>query len=89
MIEGNMIEWIKKKNGSWKFDYSIFDQYVQLAIDAGIDKAITIYTPIPWGDRFRYIDETTGNFITEQWQATSAIFKTNWNVFLTDLKKHL
>lgn len=89
MIEGNMIEWIKKKNGSWKFDYSIFDQYVQLAIDAGIDKAITIYTPIPWGDRFRYIDETTGNFITEQWQATSAIFKTNWNVFLTDMKKHL
>jgi hypothetical protein len=89
MIEGNMIEWIKKKNGQWKFDYSIFDQYVQLAIDAGIDKAITIYTPIPWGDRFRYIDETNGNYITEQWQATSAIFKTNWNIFLTDLKKHL
>ena len=89
MIEGNMIEWIKKKDGAWRFDYSIFDQYVQLAIDAGIDKAITIYTPIPWGDRFRYIDEPTGNYITEQWQATSAIFKTNWNVFLTDLKKHL
>jgi hypothetical protein len=89
MIEGNMIEWIRKKNGVWKFDYNIFDQYVQLAIDAGIDKAITIYTPIPWGDRFRYIDETTGNYVTEQWQATSAIFKTNWNIFLTDLKKHL
>ena len=89
MIEGSMIEWIKKKNGSWQFDYKIFDQYVQLAIDAGIDKAITIYTPIPWGDRFRYIDQATGNYITEQWQATSAIFKTNWNIFLTDLKKHL
>ena len=50
--------------GSWKFDYNIFDQYVQLAIDAGIDKAITIYTPIPWGDRFRYIDEATGNYVT-------------------------
>lgn len=89
MIEGSMIEWIKKKNGTWKFDYGIFDQYVQLAIDAGIDKAITIYTPIPWGDRFRYIDEASGNFVTEQWQATSAVFKTNWNIFLTDLKKHL
>jgi len=89
MIEGNMIEWIKSKNGSWKFDYNIFDQYVQLAIEAGVDKAITIYTPIPWGDRFRFIDETTGNYVTEQWQATSDIFKTNWNIFLTDLKKHL
>ena len=89
MIEGSMIEWIKKKNGNWQFDYSIFDQYVELAIDAGIDKAITIYTPIPWGDRFRYIDERTGNYITEQWQATSEIFKTNWIFFLTDLRKHL
>jgi hypothetical protein len=89
MTEGNMIEWIKKKNGSWQFDYNIFDQYVQLSIDAGIDKAITIYTPIPWGDRFRYIDEATGNYITEQWQAISEVFKTNWNIFLTDLKKHL
>jgi hypothetical protein len=89
MIEGNMIEWTRKKDGKWKFDYSIFDQYVQLAIDAGIDKAITLYTPIPWGDRFRYIDEATGNFVTEQWQATSAVFRANWNIFLTDLKKHL
>ncbi len=89
MIEGNMLEWIKKKDGSWRFDYNIFDQYIKLAIDAGIDKAITIYTPIPWGDRFRYIDEATGNYITEQWQATSDVFKKNWNVFLTDLKKHL
>ncbi len=89
MIEGNMIEWTRKKDGKWNFDYSIFDQYVQLAIESGIDKAITLYTPIPWGDRFRYIDEATGNFVTEQWQATSAVFKTNWNIFLTDLKKHL
>jgi hypothetical protein len=89
MIEGNMLEWIKQKDGSWRFDYNIFDQYVQLAIDAGIDKAITIYTPIPWGDRFRYVDEATGNYITEQWQATSAIFKKNWTIFLTDLNKHL
>ena len=89
MIEGSMIEWIKLKNGSWKFDYSIFDQYIQLAIDAGIDKAITIYTPIPWGERFRYKEEATGKYVTEQWLPTSPIFKQNWNVFLTDLKMHL
>ena len=89
MIEGTMIEWIKQKNGSWKFDYSIFDQYVQLAIDAGIDKAITLYTPIPWGERFRFINATTGNYETEQWLPTSAIFTINWNAFLTDFKKHL
>lgn len=87
--EGGMIEWIKRKDGSWKFDYSIFDQYVQLAIDAGIDKAITIYTPIPWGERFRYIEEATGNYIYERWIPTTDTFRRNWHIFLTDLEKHL
>jgi hypothetical protein len=41
MEEDAMIEWIKQRNGSWKFDYSIFDQYVELAMSVGIDKAIT------------------------------------------------
>lgn len=88
-LEGAMIEWIKAKNGKWKFDYNIFDQYVQLAIAAGIDKAITIYTPIPWGERFRYMDEATGNYITAQWPTLSVLFKSNWNLFLTDLETHL
>ena len=89
MTEGTMIEWIKQKNGKWKFDFSIFDQYVQLAMRTGIDKAITIYTPIPWGERFRYLDESSGNYVYERWLPTSDTFKTNWNVFLTDLKIHL
>jgi hypothetical protein len=88
-IEGGMIEWIKRKDGSWKFDYNIFDQYVELAMGMGIDKAITIYTPLPWGERFRYMDEASGNYIYEQWLPTSDIFKNNWNVFLTDLMAHL
>ena len=89
MIEGGMIEWTRTKNNSWKFDYSIFDEYVELAMQCGINKAITIYTPIPWGERFRIKSEETGNYIYEQWIPESEIFKTNWNIFLTDLKKHL
>lgn len=88
-IERGMINWIKRKDGSWKFDYSIFDQYVELAMSMGIDKAITVYTPLPWGERFFYTDETTGNFVQEQWLPASDTFKTNWNIFLTDLRAHL
>ena len=88
-IEEGMIEWIRAKNGAWKFDYTIFDQYVELAMQAGIDKAITIYTPVPWGFRFRYLDESTGNYIWESWAPDSPEFKKFWNVFLTDLEKHL
>lgn len=89
MIEGTMIEWIKKSDGAWKFDYTVFDKYVQLAISAGIDKAITIYTPVPWGFRFRYTEETSGNYRYVSWAPDSKEFKAFWNIFLTDLKKHL
>lgn len=89
MIEGGMIDWIKESNGAWRFDYSIFDQYVELSMEAGIDEAITIYTPIPWGNRFRYKDEKTGTYIYETWAPGSNEFKDQWNVFLTDLKTHL
>jgi len=89
MIEGGMIEWIKTNNGSWKFDYTIFDEYVELAMSVGIDKAITVYTPVPWGERFRFKEEATGNYVYERWATSSDTFKTNWNTFLTDLKKHL
>jgi hypothetical protein len=89
MIEETMIDWIKAKNGSWKFDYHIFDEYVQLAMEAGIDKAITIYTPVPWGNRFRYLDKVTGDYIYEEWTPGSEAFKNAWNAFLSDLQLHL
>jgi hypothetical protein len=89
MIEGAMIDWVKGKGGSWKFDYSIFDTYVELAMKAGITDAITLYTPIPWGNRFRYMDEATGNYVSEVWTPQSSEFKAFWNVFLDDLKVHL
>ena len=88
-IEGGMIEWIKSKNGLWKFDYNIFDQYVELAMSLGIDKAITIYTPLPYNNRFRYMNEKTGNYIYESWPPESDTFKAVWNIFLNDLRIHL
>lgn len=89
MIEGGMIEWIKTKGGRWKFDYKIFDEYVELCMKYGINKAITIYSPLPWAERFRYMNEETGNYVVEQWLPESNAFKTNWTAFLNDLKKHL
>ena len=88
-LEGTMVEWIKARDGSWQFDFSIFDQYVELAMEAGIDKAITVYTPVPWGHRFRYLDEKSGNYIYEEWSPDSEQFSDTWNIFLDQLRVHL
>jgi len=89
MVEGGMIEWIRRKDGSWNFDYKIFDQYVTLCMEIGIDEAITVYTPVPWGHRFRYMDEKSGNYVIATWNPETSDFKSFWNIFLTDFKGHL
>lgn len=89
MIEGGMIDWIKGKDGKWRYDFTIFDTYVTLAMQTGVDKAITIYTPVSWGDRFRYTDESTGNAVYAIWPPGSADYIVRWNDFLTALKTHL
>ena len=88
-LEEGMIAWVKEKDGSWKFDYKIFDEYVEMAMKMGIDKAITVYTPVPWGNRFRYLDAATGNYVYEAWAPGTAIYQKIWHIFLTDFKKHL
>ena len=89
MMEGGMIDWIKKQDGGWKFDYTIFDTYVELAMSVGIDNSITLYTAVPWGDRFRVKDEVSGNYRYEIWPPGSKTYSEHWNVFLTDFRKHL
>ncbi len=88
-LEDAMIEWVRTRSGKWTFDYRIFDEYVALAAEAGVDGAITIYTPIPWGHRFRYLDQRTGDYADATWPPQSAEFRKVWRVFLDDLKRHL
>ena len=76
-----------KNDGSWKFDYRIFDTYVELAMSVGIDKAITIYTPVPWGDSFVTWMKHPVIMYMFHWLPTSEEFKTNWNVFLNGSEK--
>jgi hypothetical protein len=88
-VENTMIEWIRQPDGGWRFDYRIFDEYVSLARRLGIDHSITIYTLLPWGHRFRYLDEASGNHVTQTWPPTSPMYRTVWRTFLDDLKRHL
>lgn len=88
-VENTMIEWIRQRDGGWRFDFSIFDDYVSLARRVGVDHSITIYTLLPWGHRFRYLDEATGNYVYETWPPTSPMYRSVWHTFLDDLKRHL
>ena len=56
----SMVTRIKHIDGSWTFDYAVFDRYVDFMMnDVGINRLIACYTMIPWDLRFDYYDEAT------------------------------
>lgn len=87
--EGTMVEWIRTCDGQWRFDYTNFDKYVELALRCGITDAITCYTPVAWSNRYRYLDEATGEYVQVRWAPTSKPFGDFWSIFLKDLEAHL
>ena len=89
VADSAMVEWIRKPDGSWAFDYSILDRYVELAGECGMAEAITCYTMVPWKNRVRYLDLATGDYSWREWPPQSEEFKAFWRVFLSDLRRHL
>ena len=87
--EGTMVEWIRTRDGRWRFDYTNFDKYVELALRCGITDAITCYTPAAWSNRYRYLDEATGEYVHVRWPPSSKEFQAFWSMFLKDLEEHL
>ena len=56
---GSMVTWVRKADGSWWYDFTIFDRWVEFMMSCGIDKEITCFSMIPWKLSFRYYDQAT------------------------------
>ena len=56
---GSMVTWIKKADGTWLYDFTIFDCWVEFMMNCGINKEITCFSMIPWKLSFRYYDQAT------------------------------
>ncbi len=85
----SMITWIRNSDGLWEYDYSVFDQYVRLAVDCGIDRQINCYSMIPSGNKYRWFEEDSARFITVEASPGSAVYKKIWRSFLNDFRVHL
>lgn len=53
----SMIGKRKAVDGSWSYDYSVFDRWVEFMMDCGITEQIDCYTIVPWHLTFEYYDE--------------------------------
>lgn len=86
---GSMIAWNKQADGSWTYDYTIFDQWVQFMMDLGIDKQISCYSMVPWGSELYYYDVASGEEVKMVAKAGTKEFEEVWIPFLKDFLNHL
>ncbi|MBE9509249.1 MAG: DUF4091 domain-containing protein [Bacteroidetes bacterium] len=85
----SMIRWIKNSNGTWMFDFSVFDQYVKLAMECGITRQINCYSMIPWGNQIQYFDEDSADYITVTVKPGTPEYEAIWKPFLHQFSYHL
>lgn len=85
----SLIKWTKQKDGSWKYDYSLFDKYVAFVMECGITERINCYSMVPWKIAFTYYDEK----LQKEAVFTDAIgtpaYDAFWKTMLVDFTKHL
>lgn len=85
---GTMIRHIRMKDGSWRFDFSVFDEYVAFGRECGLGPVISCYTMCPWGYMVAWEDED-GTVQKVKAVPGTAEFRDYWGDFLADFAAHL
>ncbi|RYY17095.1 MAG: DUF4091 domain-containing protein, partial [Chitinophagaceae bacterium] len=85
----SMVKWVKKKDGSWSYDYSIFDKWVSYMMKTGISKQINCYSMIPWNLKFYYYDEAFEKDTLLIATPGTVAYEQHWKPMLVDFARHL
>lgn len=85
----SMILRIKRLDGSWFYDYAVFDKWVEFMKNLGIDGQINCYTLIPWDLSFQYFDQASNSLRTVRAEVGTPDYKAYWHPFLVDFARHL
>lgn len=86
----SMVTRIKKIDGTWEYDYTVFDKWVEFMLnDVGITDMISCYTMIPWALRFDYYDQATSRVQFIEAKPGDKAYADYWGSFLKDFSRHL
>ena len=85
----SMIRWIRQADGTFRFDYTQFDQWVSLNRELGIGDKIICYSMIPWENQVSYYDEASGSVQSVAAEAGTPEYSALWTPFLQSFVAHL
>lgn len=88
-VEQMMIQVRLKTDGTFSYDYTIFEKYVELAASKGISKEISVHNLFPWNLSYFYFDEATGAIKTFKSEPGTKTYNEFWTPFLLNFASYL
>lgn len=84
-----MVTWMKKADGTWGFDYTVFDRWVEFMMSVGIDRQINCYSMVPWELSFQYFDQATNSMKSVKTAPGEKEYEEMWIAMLSSFSRHL
>ena len=84
----SMVKWIQKADGTFTYDYTDFDYFVELCSECGINGRILAFSMADWANRITYYSEKRGRVVSESPVPGSKRWNTLWTGFLKDFMEH-
>lgn len=90
----SMIKWTKKADGTWSFDYTWYDQWINFGLETGVLDpengvgAIKCYSMVPWNNQISWYDEASGKSVTQSFTPGNDDWTEIWTAFLRDFLAH-
>lgn len=85
----SMVTWVKRLDGTWEFDFAVFDRWVEFMMSCGIDQQINCFSMIPWALSFPYYDVATNRMQVLRAAPGDATYEEMWVAMLKAFSRHL
>ena len=85
----SMVTWLKKADGTWYYDFTVFDKWVEFMMSVGVTKQVNCYSMVPWKLSFQYLDQASNSFKFLNAKPGDAAYAEFWGGMLNAFAKHL
>ena len=84
----SLVQVTEQADGTWRYDWSRFDEYVEFGLSCGIGPYLSCWTMCPWGNVHRWRNEADEETVQELVPGTQE-YARFWTPYLAALRDHL
>ena len=84
-----MVETYRNADGTWDYDYSVFDRWVEFMTENGVGPDIECFSMVPWDMNFRFFDREKNDYQFLKTTTDAPEYRELWSNFLSAFNKHL